>query len=342
MASVGHVAVGMLAARVSRQGRLPLWSSMAWWSALSLLPDADVIGFSLGVEYGDPWGHRGATHSLPLAIALGLAIGLAARWFKRPVLRTALMATAVLASHGLLDTMTDGRLGCALLWPFDLTRYFAPWRPIPVAPIGAAFFSPYGGFVALTEVVLFGPVLLLAWRSRSVETKSAALFLALWLPCVWFISSGDPIRDAIVGYAIQEDTAYASGFSERAFRAVTPGESEEDVRQHLGAPFSETWFYTPKGQAFKSAAARSAAALVDECLFVRFETRVVVRARDPDVCKKVGVEAGASPAAVIRLLGPPPESCVEYTRSPGGAYYRLRAVCFENGKVANLFRQWQN
>ena len=24
--------------------------------------------------------------------------------------------------------------GCAFFWPFDLTRYFLPWRPIPVAP----------------------------------------------------------------------------------------------------------------------------------------------------------------------------------------------------------------
>ena len=40
--------------------------------------------------------------------------------------------------------MIDGGLGCALFWPFDLTRYFAPWRPIPVAPIGMDFFSPHG------------------------------------------------------------------------------------------------------------------------------------------------------------------------------------------------------
>jgi inner membrane protein len=106
---------------------------MATWSALSLLPDVDVIGFALGVQYGDEWGHRGATHSLTFSIALGLAIGLAARWLNRSAVRTALAATAVLASHALLDTMTDGGLGCALLWPFDLTRYFAPWRPIPVA-----------------------------------------------------------------------------------------------------------------------------------------------------------------------------------------------------------------
>ena len=138
---------------------------MALWSGLSLLPDADVIGFALGVEYGAPWGHRGATHSLTLSVALGLTIGLAARRFERPVGWTALLASVVLASHAVLDTMTDGGLGCALFWPFDLTRYFAPWRPIPVAPIGPAFFSLYGAIVAVTELVIFSPVLLFALRS---------------------------------------------------------------------------------------------------------------------------------------------------------------------------------
>jgi hypothetical protein len=74
------------------------------------------MGFALGVEYGDPWGHRGATHSLLFSIALGAAIGLAARWFKHPGARTALVASVVLASHAILDTMTDGGLGCALLY----------------------------------------------------------------------------------------------------------------------------------------------------------------------------------------------------------------------------------
>ena len=136
MASLGHIAVGMAAARLDRHAPVPQWSSMAWWSALSLLPDADVVGFALGVRYGDPWGHRGATHSFTFSVVVGFAVGLAARWFKRPPGRTALAASLVLASHAILDTMTDGGLGCALFWPFDLTRYFAPWRPIPVAPIG--------------------------------------------------------------------------------------------------------------------------------------------------------------------------------------------------------------
>ena len=58
MASVGHVAVGLAAARAFRRGSPPTWWAMAGWSVLSLLPDADVIGFSFGVRYADTWGLR--------------------------------------------------------------------------------------------------------------------------------------------------------------------------------------------------------------------------------------------------------------------------------------------
>jgi inner membrane protein len=66
----------------------------------------------------------------------------------------------------LLDTLTNGGLGCALFWPFDRTRYFAPWTPIPVSPIGLAYLSPYGLFVASAELVLFAPLIWFALRSR--------------------------------------------------------------------------------------------------------------------------------------------------------------------------------
>jgi inner membrane protein len=134
-----------------------------------MLPDADVIGFAFGIRYGDEWGHRGATHSFAFAAAAGLVLALASRLlFRRPVRPTAVVAIAVLASHPLLDSLTDGGLGCALFWPFDLTRYFAPWNPIPVAPIGARFFSPRGLTVALTELAIFAPVFLAAlWPRRS-------------------------------------------------------------------------------------------------------------------------------------------------------------------------------
>jgi len=331
----------MAAARVYHDGRTPRWSSMAAWSAVSLLPDADVIGFTLGVEYADPWGHRGATHSLPMAAALGLAIGLAARWLKRPVRRTALFAGVVLASHGMLDTMTDGGLGCALFWPFDLTRYFGPWRPIPVAPIGLDFFSRYGAAIAATELVLFSPLLLFALRPRTLKRKPVAVSvcLALWLASVWLISSSDPIRDSIVGFVLHEDTAYTTGFSEAAFQTITPGASDQDVRHLLGPPFGENWFYPPGNQPFQRAIATSASSL-DGCRALRFEAGVVVTALEPDACRNVGVDSGMSRIDVERRLGSPRESCWRYSWSPREAHYKMRVVCFLNAKVDMVIRRW--
>src|SRR5437868_1252230 len=120
MASIGHVAVGLTAAR-TRSARLQP-SELVFWSALSLFPDIDVVGFLRGVPYGAPWGHRGATHSLLFAVAGGILVGVAARVSglgardSKSAVRVTLLATLVLASHGLLDSLTDGGLGAALLW----------------------------------------------------------------------------------------------------------------------------------------------------------------------------------------------------------------------------------
>ena len=165
MASIGHVLIGMAGARLARDGQRTIWSPLTAgviWSGLSLLPDLDVIGFRFGVSYEDTWGHRGATHSLAFAIGVGVIAWLIARWTRLSPLRTGLIAVVVAASHPLLDTLTDGGLGCALLWPFSDQRFFAPWRPIPVAPIGRAFLSAEGARVAAFELLAFAPFLLYA------------------------------------------------------------------------------------------------------------------------------------------------------------------------------------
>ena len=131
-----------------------------FWSALSMLPDADIAGMSLGIAYEDPLGHRGATHSFVFAVVVALIAGMVTRARQGPWRRAAITAAVVVASHPLLDTLTNGGLGCTLFWPFDHTRYFAPWTPIPVSPIGRAYFSFYGLIVAITEIVFFSPVLL--------------------------------------------------------------------------------------------------------------------------------------------------------------------------------------
>lgn len=166
MASLGHIAVGMAAGRwwshPARSGQR--WQWMLAFSALSMLPDADVIAFALGIPYSAPFGHRGASHSLVAALACGALAAAFGTW------RLGALVTGVVASHGLLDTLTDGGLGVALLWPFSLERFFAPVRPLPVAPIGARFISPRGLSVAFVELVWFAPLWIYAlWPRRRRE-----------------------------------------------------------------------------------------------------------------------------------------------------------------------------
>jgi inner membrane protein len=168
MASLGHVAVGVAAARwrASHGGRASLVRAMLACSVLALLPDVDVVTFRLGIPYGDPFGHRGMTHSLAFAVGVGLAV---AAWLKvrgRPVARDALLATLVVASHGVLDACTTGGKGVEFFWPLDTARYFLPWRFIPVAPIGTRMLSMRGLRVVLVEAVLFLPAWLYAFWPR--------------------------------------------------------------------------------------------------------------------------------------------------------------------------------
>jgi len=323
----------MTAARSSEPGRPSRWPALLFWSALSLFPDIDVVGFMRGVPYGAPWGHRGATHSLAFAIAGGVLVGLGARWFKRPVLRTMVVAALVLASHGLLDTLTDGGLGAALLWPFSASRFFAPWRPIPVAPIGPGFFTPYGAMIALTEVALFLPLWLLAFRFR---VRAAAL--AIWLVAVWLLSSSDPVRERIVGAVYPDDTHFAAGYSEDAFRAIVIGEAEDAVRGRLGEPLFESIYYLPGGT-FWSAMALGAAPLPSACFGAGLKAGIVHDAHDPDICRSRGIVEGTPKAEMLRILGTPTESCLEYSESPSRGRFRMRMVCFLSGKVEMIFRR---
>jgi len=169
VASIGHIAVGMAAGRVfagREASRGKLARAMIAFSALSLLPDLDVVGFFFGVSYEDEWGHRGASHSIVFGLLVAGAVVLLTRAMKLPPLKTFAVAAVVVASHGVLDSFTDGGLGCALLWPFSQARIFAPVTPIPVAPIGAAMLSGRGLYVVLVELVLFGPVFIFATFPR--------------------------------------------------------------------------------------------------------------------------------------------------------------------------------
>ena len=159
----GYLAVGLATARATAVPRgLAAWSWAVLLSGLSLLPDTDFLGFHFGIPYAGPFGHRGALDSLVFALAVGLALWVWAAWVGLPGLRVGLASSRVLVSHGVLDSMTNGGMGVALFWPFNLQRYFAPWRPIPVVPLGGRLFSVHGVSLMMHETLLFLPLFVVA------------------------------------------------------------------------------------------------------------------------------------------------------------------------------------
>lgn len=130
----------------------------------AILPDADVAGFKLGIDYAHALGHRGASHSLAFAMACGGAVAACgARWLRASATTAFLFIALSAASHALLDMLTDGGLGVALFWPWSETRHFAPWRMIEVSPFANRFFSARGVEVLLSELRwVWLPVLMLA------------------------------------------------------------------------------------------------------------------------------------------------------------------------------------
>lgn len=116
------------------------------------LPDADVVAFAFGIRYADALGHRGLSHSLAFAFLLSCIVVASA--FRNGATmpdddaetgqtrsRRALILYffVVTASHGFLDALTNGGLGVAFFAPFDNARYFLPWTPLEVSPIGVSF-----------------------------------------------------------------------------------------------------------------------------------------------------------------------------------------------------------
>jgi inner membrane protein len=140
----------------------------------SMLPDADVILFRLGATYDTAWSHRGFSHSLAFAIFLGLIAAIALRRVARPLVAFGFVAIAA-ASHGLLDMMTNGGHGIAILWPVTDQRYFFDWRPIRVAPLALNRFPARAAAIVRTELLwIWVPAFLVALGLRSWRRREGA------------------------------------------------------------------------------------------------------------------------------------------------------------------------
>lgn len=122
----------------------------------SVIPDADALGFWMGVPYHSIWGHRGISHSFFFAFLLSALVlryfysgekAFSRGWWS--LYSTFFWATA---SHPILDAFTNGGLGVAFFAPVSNVRYFFPWRVIAVSPISITrFFSITGLEVLKSE-----------------------------------------------------------------------------------------------------------------------------------------------------------------------------------------------
>ena len=118
----------------------------------AIVPDLDVLAFGFGIPYAAALGHRGMTHSIAFAMLIALCGVLAVPWLKTSRVMASGFLFFAAVSHALLDSLTNGGLGCALLWPFSNERYFAPWQVIQVSPIGTDFFSSRAIIVLASEL----------------------------------------------------------------------------------------------------------------------------------------------------------------------------------------------
>ncbi len=119
----------------------------------SILPDIDVLGFRMGISYGDVLGHRGFFHSLASAVIMGIVGVLSAPLLHAGRVAAFCVGIFAVAGHIFLDAMTNGGLGVAVFWPFDEGRHFFDWRPIEVSPLDLhVFFTRRGVQVMLSEL----------------------------------------------------------------------------------------------------------------------------------------------------------------------------------------------
>jgi inner membrane protein len=189
MASFGHFAVGLLTGRLHGGGgeagggqspdegapkrRPSSWVTLLVFAGLALLPDADVFLVAFGACDNGACGHRGASHSFPLAITIG-ALGACLAWRRGwPVLRTFILTTCAVASHALLDLLCAGGRGLPLLWPFSDERFMSPIRIFRDAPRGLALLSRRGLVSLALEFAVFMPMVIMAFWPRIMAWLSA-------------------------------------------------------------------------------------------------------------------------------------------------------------------------
>jgi inner membrane protein len=163
--------VGLASVLTPRPKRLLYWVLAGF---LPVLPDFDSFSTA---AYGSITGHRGYTHSLAFALAVGLvAAGATYRYLHVRFWLLAALLFLVTASHGVLDAFTNGGFGIPFLWPFTEYRW-GPYGPINVSDIAFELPDPRTSRAVRTELLYvwlpLGIAVILTEGCRWLRRRSA-------------------------------------------------------------------------------------------------------------------------------------------------------------------------
>lgn len=165
-----HALVPLAAALVVTERPIP-WRLVIAAAFAAAAPDIDgALSHLLPISPASIYAHRGATHSLFVALTAGLLAAL----FHKPLgvrpLTAGVVIASSMASHGILDMMTDTGMPVAYLWPLTSLRMVADWRPIHSAPVHRAHLFVQAFARLRSELVqLIIPMFAIAVSARAAQ-----------------------------------------------------------------------------------------------------------------------------------------------------------------------------
>lgn len=138
----------------------------------------------------------------------------------------------------------------------------------------------------------------------------------------WFhFTSLDGVSGFVLRWVLKDDTEYAAGYSDSAFRAVHAGMSAEQVLTSLGRPLGEGWMIEPKP--------------TDKCLSVYLENDRIVHG-----CESRGIMPGMLKADASSRVGVITGVSWLYSRSPHDTHYKMRVVHLDRGRTTDVMAGW--
>jgi outer membrane protein assembly factor BamE (lipoprotein component of BamABCDE complex) len=144
------------------------------------------------------------------------------------------------------------------------------------------------------------------------------------------------LLDGIVGCFVssffKEDTLYAPGYSDAAFRRISKGMARQKVFDVLGSPLGEAWSYGDSPWIFFEEGKVTKTSNV-------FPEKSVNKQNYSEALFKQ-IKKNMTREEVLHVLGPPLTESWIYSTSPGDMSYRMRTITFVDEKVKDICHEF--